>query len=121
MQCSRTVFSGAVCNVVLNLLLIPYFGAYGAVISSISAELVISVIYCYFLREYMSIRILAKTAVRYILLAAGMFVPSYLVGKLLEPTFITTIIQVGVGVVVYVVALLITRDPMIGLVKNKIK
>ena len=118
---NKAIVSGAVCNVVLNLLLIPYFGAYGAVISSISAELVISVIYCYFLREYMSIRILAKTAVRYILLAAVMFVPSYLVGKLLEPTFITTIIQVGVGVVVYVVALLITRDPMIGLVKNKIK
>lgn len=118
---NKAIVSGAVCNFVLNLVLIPYLGAYGAVISSISAELVISVMYCYFLREYMSIRTIAKMAVRYILLAAGMFIPVFLVGKILEPTVTTTLIQIGIGVVSYAVALLITRDPLLGLVKNKIK
>lgn len=117
---NKAIVSGAVCNVILNLLLIPHFGAYGTVISSIAAETVISAMYAYFLREYIGIRGIAKMAVKYMLFSAIMFIPVFLVGKIMDTGVLTSLVQVGVGVIVYIIALLVTKDPMIGLVKNKI-
>ena len=42
---NRAIIAGAVCNFLLNLVLIPLFGVYGAVIASLAAELLISVLY----------------------------------------------------------------------------
>lgn len=44
----KTVMSGAICNVVINLFFIPLWGASGAAVASVLAELVILVVSVYY-------------------------------------------------------------------------
>ncbi len=108
---NRALIAGAVLNVVLNLLLIPSLKAYGAVIASVAAEVVIAGLYLRYTRDYMSLRPFMRMALRYLLLAAGMFLPTYFLGRILPPVFSTTLLQGVVGVVTYGLLLIISRDP----------
>ncbi len=108
---NRAIIIGAVCNFVLNLILIPLFGVYGAVIASLAAEIVISALYMSFSARFIPIASVLGIGLRYLLLSAGMFLPTYLVGRAHEPSFATTLLQVAVGIVTYAVLLIVTRDP----------
>lgn len=108
---NRAIITGAACNFVLNLILIPLFGVYGAVVASLVAELVISVLYLSFSARFISVAAMLGTGLRYLLLSAMMFVPTYLIGRACEPSVGTTLLQIAVGIVTYLVLLVLTRDP----------
>lgn len=115
---NRAVIIGAATNFALNLLLIRPLGAYGAVIASVSAEVVISTLYVSYSKDFISSAYILRTALRYALLAGVMFVPTYLLGKVLPANVTTTFLQVGTGVVVYVLCLIISHDPSWLALKN---
>ncbi|MBQ5841007.1 MAG: flippase [Clostridia bacterium] len=108
---NRAVIAGACTNLVLNLLLIPSWGAYGAVAASVAAELVISALYLRYSHSFISAWQLLGMAVRYAAYAAVMFVPTYLVGQVLPAQFYTVFVQVAVGAVTYAGLLILFRDP----------
>ncbi len=108
---NRAIIIGAVCNFLLNLILIPLFGVYGAVAASLAGEIVISALYMSFSARFVSIAKVLGIALRYLLLSVGMFIPTYFVGHAHESTVWTTLLQVAVGMVTYAVLLIATRDP----------
>ena len=108
---NRAILTGAVCNFLLNLVLIPFFGVYGAVIASLFAEAVISFLYLRYSCRFVSVARIIYTALRYLILAGIMYVPTWLVGRLLPVGVGTTLLQVATGVAVYALSLIVTNDP----------
>lgn len=108
---NRAILIGALLNAVLNLILIPTVGVLGAVIASVAAEAVIALLYLQLSARFIDVRWVFVYGVRYFLLASAMFVPVYILGKVLGDGVATTFIQVAVGVALYTVELILTRDP----------
>ncbi len=108
---NRAIIIGAACNFVLNLILIPLFGVYGAVVASLAAEIVISALYMSFSARFIPVASVLGIGLRYLLLAVGMFIPTYLIGRACEPSVGTTLLQIAVGIVTYALLLILTRDP----------
>lgn len=107
---TKSVVIAAVFNFLLNYLLIPKFGAIGAIISSVLAEILIIIIQAIDIRKDFDVRIIYQGSLKYIVGSIIMFVPVYIIGFLLRPTILTTLIQVVVGVVIYGSYLLIIKD-----------
>lgn len=108
---NRAIIAGAVCNFLLNLILIPLFGVYGAVIASVAAELLISILYLSYSSRFISVAKVLGMGLRYLLLSAVMFLPTYLVGRAHEPSVWTTLLQLAVGIVTYILLIIVLRDP----------
>lgn len=108
---NRAVIAGAVLNFLLNLLLIPFLGAYGAVAASVTAELLIAVLYMRYSRRFIPVGGVLRLALRYCLLSAGMFLPVWWIGRRLVPGLWTTLLQMAVGVLLYTGELIVVRDP----------
>ncbi|MBE6778487.1 MAG: flippase [Ruminococcaceae bacterium] len=108
---NRAILTGAVLNLILNLILIPLFGVYGAVVASLAAETVISVLYLRFSCRFISVYRILYTGLRYLVLAAVMFVPTYLLGRGMEVGVGTTLLQILTGVIIYSLCLILTNDP----------
>ena len=112
---SISVISGAICNVILNLLLINKYGAIGAIISSLFAEFIICALEIIYIRKYKDYKFsdIFCGFFKYMILGAIMCCVVYSVGLLLKPNIISTIIQVFVGILVYLILLLLTKDDLL--------
>ena len=61
---NRAIVTGAVLNFLLNLILIPFLQAYGAVIASVAAETVITLLYLYYCRRFVRLAQILGLALR---------------------------------------------------------
>lgn len=105
-----TVVAGAIINVILNLILIPGFMAYGAAIASITAESTIAVMQMFILRKEISLKLIFGTAKNYLIAGIIMFAVSFGVSKYVNNTIIGTIIIVLCGGLTYVFGLVVLKD-----------
>ena len=71
----KTVMLGAICNVVINLFFIPLWGASGAAVASVLAELVILVVSVYYVLKNTDIRINTISDMLKSLLGGVLFIP----------------------------------------------
>ena len=111
---AKVIVLGSVVNLVLNLSMIPFIGAIGAVIASIIAESVISLLYVRMSGEYMSGKILLKLSWKRILSGLIMLTFVLILGKyLLYGNLVVAAIQVAVGVAVYFGLLLLMKDNLL--------
>lgn len=108
---NRAIIAGAATNLVLNLLLIPRFGAYGAVVASVLAELVISGLYLWFSHSFVSAWQLLGMAARYAGFSFIMFIPIYWMGRVMPVEAFTILSQIAVGAILYALLLILFRDP----------
>jgi len=109
---NRAIISGAAVNLVLNLLLIPRFGGFGAVAASRAAEGVITALYLRFSHPFVAVGELGNIAARYGVYAAAMFLPVYGMAVGMPPSWEALLAQIGVGAAVYGGLLLVCRDPV---------
>ncbi len=108
---TKFIVAGAIVNLCLNLLLIPKHGATGAVVASVIAELVITVLYVRFSHGYMSIGILWKNSWKKVASGAVMFVVVMALGQIQALGDLAVLgIQIMVGVAAYGIVLLLLRD-----------
>lgn len=116
------MIAGSVVNLCLNLLLIPHFGAKGAVVGSIGAELVITILFVRFDDMYVTWKDLWSRGYKKVLAGCLMLCAIYVVSNntLLKGIYLLGI-QIGVGVIVYVFTAWLLRDSMIGYAKNMLK
>jgi len=110
---SKAIIMGSVVNLMLNLILIPYFNSYGAVIASLFAEGTITGLYIYMSSEYVNFIYIFKNAFKYLVYSIIMFIPVYIIGYYLPTHFTTTLIQVVAGGAIYGILLLITKNKLI--------
>lgn len=103
------VTSGMVVNVIFNALLIPQFGAMGAVAATLLAEVIVAVVQYVFLRKLFPVSIFF-TGIKNMIAALIMGVAVYLVAGYLPATIWATVVEIGTGAVIYFAVLLLLRD-----------
>ena len=112
-QSTYFLFAGSFVNLILNLMLIPKFGAYGAAIASVAAESVISVLYVVYSKQYGNVRMLVSTGAKKMISGFGMFVVVFSMNSIqINPLFLV-LLQIAVGAMVYGLILIILRDKWI--------
>ncbi len=124
-QNAIALWVGAGLNLVANLILIPQFASVGAAIGTIIAETAITIMFIIFSRKYLSFGKILKGFKNYLIAGIIMFVVLLVLRHYMPaPTVANTLIQTGVGVVVYSIVLLCTRDAFIfenlSLIGNKL-
>ncbi len=107
---TKSVVIGAVFNFIFNLLMIPKYGAIGAIVSSVMAEFLILFIQLNDIKKEVDIHIVYQGCLKYILFGLIMFVPIYVIGIKLSSTIITTFLQVICGTIIYIILLFISKD-----------
>lgn len=115
-----SVTCGAVTNFLLNLVLIRLFKSYGAAIATIVAEIAVAVIMFCFIRKNISLREILKSSIKYLISGIIMFVPCFMLGRILEPSIINTFIIVFTGVVVYLICLILLKDGFFFEIANRL-
>ena len=96
------VIAGAVVNFILNYLLIPQFGAFGAVVGTIGAYLCILIVQTAYVAKELSIYKYFVQSIPYALIGFIMFLSVRYVGGLMGYTVMTLVVEVLVGVIVFV-------------------
>lgn len=104
------VTSGAIINIILNVIFIKHFKAKGAIYSSVIAEYVGMLIMVFYSRKHIPVSSLFRIVPKYLLSSIVMFVPVFYFGQILRKNFVTTIFQVLLGCCLYVAIMIVTRD-----------
>ena len=102
--------AGAICNLTLNSIFIPKFGALGAAIGSLFAELAVTSCQLFLARNYISINNIMIRLIKYFLLSCVMGLCVYIVTQLNLDLIVMMVGGVVVGSIVYAIELIITRN-----------
>lgn len=121
-----SVIWGAIVNVILNVLLIPYFGANGTVVATLAAEIAIAVIQFWAVRLELNLKKFKSTIFLSFISSGCMIIGIVFVTNILSFSFISLILQITVGVVIFIIVFVIfalrSKDEMIRiLVKSILK
>lgn len=119
----------AASNVILNAILIPMFYSVGAAIASVIAEIVIVILYFWFVRHEYSLVVALKTGWKKCVSAAIMGVAVFMLSRQFEVSILNSFIEVAIGAMMYIVILLMLKDDftidaakgIIGKIWNKIR
>ena len=113
-QSARYVIIDACINTVLNLLLIPRWNAYGAVIATISAEGITTYIYVQNCRGYLTWQTIWECFWKRFLVGAAMCILVAGIGQVqIGGNLLKLAIQIASGAVFYPAALYLAKDEML--------
>ncbi|MBK1813882.1 oligosaccharide flippase family protein [Clostridium sp. YIM B02505] len=114
------VISGVI-NLIMNIILIPRYGATGAVISIIEAEVLGIILQLIFVRKQLPVvKMLLGTGRYWIVSIIMMFLVSYVGGFIANPV-LANVVQVVTGGVFYLLVMFILKDKTQELVISKAK
>lgn len=116
-----SVVCGSITNFTLNALMIPRYGAIGAAIASVIAEITVTLAQFYIVRDIFPLFQVVLEVKNYLIAGVIMFTILILFDNLLSPTFIHTFLIIITGVFVYLAILFFTHDIMLSYAINKIK
>ena len=108
-----SVSGGAVFNMLLNLILIPPYGAVGAAISTLIAEFVVLVTQLLCGRKYYPFEIRSLFNYKYIIATAAMAIAVYAILMTLHSHLLKLSVGLIAGMTIYFFALLLTKDPLL--------
>ena len=107
-----SVTIAAIVNFFINLLLIPIFGAIGAAIASVVAEIIgvsIQLIYCS-LKKQLSLKMVFVPAWRYVIAGMIMFFVTLCLKHYLTTSVLSLMVLICVGVATYSIMLVLLKD-----------
>ena len=111
---SLYMIAGSVVNLILNILFIPVLGAKGAVIGSIGAEAVITMLFVHFDERYITWKYLLMIGYKKVIAGLLMLLMIRTMSLNLNLSGIVLVcVQVIVGILTYFLMLLLLRDSMI--------
>lgn len=112
--------TSAVLNLIINALLIPKYGFIGAAVGTIAAEYTVFIMQYYVMNQQIQVLREMLRCMKYAFYSGVMFVIVYTIGKSCAESILTTLIQVAVGILIYVGFLLITKDDLLYLIFKNI-
>lgn len=110
---AKIIIFGAFMNLILNLILIPKFWGIGAALATIVAELTITLMYLKYSNGYSSLKMVLKLGWKKLISGIVMLMGVSLVDLMNISEFATIILQVGVGVLIYILSLVMLKDSFI--------
>jgi O-antigen/teichoic acid export membrane protein len=90
-------FSGAVINLIFNIILISKYGAAGAVIATIATEFVVALIHTLCSYKELQFKIIIKNVCPFVIPAIMMTLIVRVIGDILFGSILTVILQVAIG------------------------
>ena len=118
MTISYSVSAGL--NLIINALLIPDYGFIGAAIGTIAAEYSVFVMQYYIMNKQIPVIPEMIRCLRYAFFSGIMFAAVYMFGRSRGASIMTTVMQMCIGVAIYVGCLVITKDNFFFMMFNNI-
>lgn len=112
-QYTISVVIGSIVNLILNSMLISKLQSYGAAIASVCAELTVTVVQLIIVRKHIPVKSILKQSIKYIVAGLIMLISTSIIEKYLQPSIMSTIILVAVGMIIYSLVLFFEKDNMI--------
>lgn len=117
-----SVISGAIANLILNLLLIKNYASYGASIATVFAEALVTAIQLFYIRKNFKLKDIFKLSLKYFFASFIMFLIIHVSTNQMNDGMIKLLTQVACGGFVYIAALLFMKDDfLIGVIKSIFK
>ena len=110
---SKGIIAGAITNFILNAALIPKFGATGATVASVAAELVISMIYVHMSKGFISWEQILKVAWKKLFAGLIMVIAVCMIGRGYSGSIVITVVQAVCGTAIYGIILILLHDEFI--------
>lgn len=107
---TKSYFSAAIVNIILNSITIPIFGSVGAAISTLLSSFISLLIQYLTVNKQIKLEICDKSLLKYVISGLTMFAVVFLIGEAYNKGVITTIIQIICGVLTYFLMLLFLRE-----------
>ena len=120
-QYTISIVSGSVINFICNMIMIPRHGATGALVGSIVAEATVTCVQLVLVYRKSHLNFRQKSYALYISGSLLMYVIVNRLNYVLEVSATMTLLQVLVGMVVYLAWLLIFREPVLMAVLGKVR
>lgn len=119
---SYTVIAGAILNFSLNLVGIKLFKAYGAAVASVLSETLILLLQLIYMKKKDNFKILPifKLSVKYLISGIVMFMVVFIIGRMLSSNIISTVLQIAIGGITYIIMLLLIKDEFVKKIFNQI-
>lgn len=118
---SMSVIFGAVTNFTCNIILIPKIGAYGALIGSLIAEGCVTLVQFIVISHKIKISFMQRSYFLYLIGSLLMFVCVYGIGYVVPISFVGTLIQIIVGIIVYFGVLIFSKEEVLYRFISKVK
>ena len=118
---SNSVIAGAIVNFIMNIILIPKFGSLGASIGTLIAEMTVTGLQMYYVRNIFNIRELIKISKKYFISSIIMFIVCIFLGLVIKNNYVSMIAQIIIGAIIYINCLIILKDSFILDIIKKIK
>lgn len=112
---------GAVLNFLINLLLIPRLASTGAVIASVLAEILITVLFVTMSKKSITWSFLVRSAWRYLISGAVMGVVVILLGTWMKVGIFCTLLQLVCGVILYTGVIWLLKDEILSMCLDKLR
>lgn len=116
-----SVAMGALVNFTINMLLIKKYGALGASIGTVVAEICVTIMQFIFIRKSFNILKILKISIKYLIASVIMFIGCIIIGNIIKNSLYAIIAQVVVGIGVYGIILLILKDQFVYAILKKVK
>lgn len=120
-----SVLCGAVVNFSLNLILVPRFQAFGAAVSTLCAETIVTIVQLFLARDIVDLRKMFRLFVIYLVNATVMGMIVFFVVRNINTVFYGFLCGVLTGIVIYTTLLLLEKNEIafafIKYCRNKIK
>ena len=113
-QYTISVVCGAITNFLLNLILINHYGAVGAAVGTLVAELVVTTVQFLFVKNDLDINKILKSLKQYFVAAIVMFCVCLIIRYFVKTDYISVILQVVIGCLVYFEMLLFMKNKFLG-------
>ena len=116
-----SVICGAIINFTFNLILIRNYGAIGASIGTVMAELSVTIIQLYFVRKELKILDSLKGMKNYFISSIIMLIVCLTARHFIYKNVLSAIIQVILGIIIYISCLLLLKDQFLFEMINRLK
>lgn len=104
------VLIGALTNLLLNLILIPFLYSIGAAIATVAAEAVITVVLLFMARRQLEVKKIFIGTWKYIIAGAIMFGCVFAISYFMQAKIYSTLLEVASGIIIYYMILMILKE-----------
>ena len=114
---TTSVVLGAITNIVINIPLILRWGVYGDMVATLLSELTVTLYQLIMVRKSLRISSLFVNFFKYLIAGVTMFIPVYILNITMNISTLNLILEILVGLLIYVGVLLILQPSIIYKVK----
>lgn len=103
-----SICCGAILNIVLSSILINFIGIYGAILGSIGAELIGTIVQIFASRKYINLKRFILELLVFISCGVIMYISLYFIDKLLDFSWGSLILEVCLGIIIYIISVILS-------------